>query len=199
MVCWVQHGLGVPGGCEDLGAVPVQGHRGGAERAADLAHGRGALDPVVAVLVVGGEPAELVTAQLGGLGVVRGDVVAAGVAGERPESGEGAGGGRAVEVPVGDDRAVVGALGAAVVGVQVLDQLRRRRLAAAAPRRPRRGGRSRNRRGRRRAGSRRRASRSARARTRGPGRAGTTRALARRANSGTAGAFSSRIMIAAEK
>jgi hypothetical protein len=32
-------------GLEDLGPVPVQGHRGGPERAADLAHDRGAHDP----------------------------------------------------------------------------------------------------------------------------------------------------------
>jgi len=70
---------------------------------------------VVAVVVVGGEPAELVPGQLGGVRVVRGDVVAAGVAGQRPEFGQRSGGARAVQVPVGDDGAVVGALGAAVV------------------------------------------------------------------------------------
>jgi hypothetical protein len=40
-------GLRVLRGLQDLGPVPVQPHRGGAERAADLAHGGGALDPVV--------------------------------------------------------------------------------------------------------------------------------------------------------
>ena len=45
-------GRRVLGGCEDLRAVPVQGHRGGPERAADLAHGGGALHAVVAVGVV---------------------------------------------------------------------------------------------------------------------------------------------------
>jgi hypothetical protein len=69
---------------------------------------------VVPVLVVGGEPAELVPGQLCGLGVVRDDVVAAGVAGQRPGFRKGAAGAGAVQVPVGDDRAVVGALGAAV-------------------------------------------------------------------------------------
>jgi hypothetical protein len=63
-------GLVVLRGPEDLGPVPVQGHRGGAERAADLAHGGGAGDAVVAVFVVGGEAAELVAGQLGGLAVV---------------------------------------------------------------------------------------------------------------------------------
>jgi hypothetical protein len=37
----------VGGRGEDLGAVPVQCHRGGTERAADLAHDRGAHDAVV--------------------------------------------------------------------------------------------------------------------------------------------------------
>jgi CHASE2 domain-containing sensor protein len=40
-------GLGVSGGLQDLRAVPVQRHRRG-ERAADLAHGGGALHAVVA-------------------------------------------------------------------------------------------------------------------------------------------------------
>jgi hypothetical protein len=52
-------GLGVFRGLEDLGPVPVQGHRGGAERAADLARGGGAGGAVVAVVVGGGEAAEL--------------------------------------------------------------------------------------------------------------------------------------------
>ena len=48
-------------GCgEDLGAVLVQGHGGGAEGAADLAQRGGALDAVIAVLVIGSVPAELV-------------------------------------------------------------------------------------------------------------------------------------------
>src|SRR5258707_1169689 len=49
-----------PGWGEDLGPVPVQGHRAGAQRAADLACDGGAGDAVVAVGVVGGVPAELV-------------------------------------------------------------------------------------------------------------------------------------------
>ena len=78
-------GLRVPGRLEDFGPVPVQGHRGGAERASDLAHGGGALDPVVAVLVVAGEAAEFVAGELSGAGVVRGGLPAGGVAGQRPE------------------------------------------------------------------------------------------------------------------
>ena len=110
-------------GHEDLGPVPVQRQGGGAERAANLAQGGRALDPVVAVGVVCGEAAELVAGQLGGLAVVRGGLLGGGVAGWRPEFQQGAGGGRALQVPVGDDGAVVGALGAAVVRVQVLDEL----------------------------------------------------------------------------
>ena len=109
-------------GLQDLRAVPVQGHRGGAERAADLADGGGALDPVVAVGVVGGEAAELVPGQFSGPAVVIGGLLCRGGAGERPEFGQRAGCARAVEVPVGDDGAVVGAFGAAVVGVEVLDE-----------------------------------------------------------------------------
>jgi hypothetical protein len=44
-------------GLQDLRAVPVQAHRRGAERAADLAHGGRALDPVVAVSVVSADAA----------------------------------------------------------------------------------------------------------------------------------------------
>jgi len=79
---------------------------------------------VVAVGVVAGDAPELVTGQLGGPGVVRGGLFRGGVAGERPEFRQGAGRARAVQVPVGDDGAVVGAFGAAVVRVQVLDELR---------------------------------------------------------------------------
>ena len=109
---------------EDLRPVAGQRHGGRAQRAADLAHGRGAHDPVVAVGVVAGDLAELVAGGLGGLLVVRGGLVRGGVAGERAEFQQRAGGGRAVEVAVGDDGAVVGAAGAAVERVQVLDQLR---------------------------------------------------------------------------
>jgi hypothetical protein len=45
-----------------------------------------------------------------------------GAAGERPEFQQGAGRGGAVEVPVGDDGTLAGAPGAAVVGMEVLDQ-----------------------------------------------------------------------------
>jgi len=40
---------------------------------------------VVAVGVAGADPAELVPGQLGGLGVVRGDLLAGGAGGQRPE------------------------------------------------------------------------------------------------------------------
>src|ERR1022692_2327503 len=56
--------------------------------------------------------------------VVCGDLLGGGGGGQRAEFQQQSGGGRAVEVSVGDDRAVVGALGAAVVGVQVLNELR---------------------------------------------------------------------------
>jgi hypothetical protein len=77
---------------------------------------------VIAVGVVSGEAAELVAGGLGGPGVVRGDVFGAGVAGERPEFQQRARRHRAVQVPVADDGAVVGAFGAAVVRVEVLDE-----------------------------------------------------------------------------
>lgn len=82
----------------------------------------GAGDAVVAVGVVGGEAAELVAGQFGGLGVVRGGVVRGGGGSQRAELEQRPGCGGAVEVAVGDDGAVVGALGAAVGGVQVLDE-----------------------------------------------------------------------------
>jgi hypothetical protein len=63
-------GLGMFRVLEDLGPVPVQGHRCGPERAADLARRGGAPHAVVAVLVVGGEAAEHVAGQLAGLAVV---------------------------------------------------------------------------------------------------------------------------------
>ncbi len=52
----------VAGRGEDFRAAAVEGHRLGPERAADLAHDRGAHDAVVAVGVVGGDRAELVPA-----------------------------------------------------------------------------------------------------------------------------------------
>ena len=170
MVCWVQQAGGCSGGVRISGRSRVQGHGGGAERAADLAHGRGAGDPVVAVGVVGGDLAELVPGGLGGLLVMRAGLLRGGVAGQRAELQQWLRGGRAVQVPVGDDGAVVGAAGSAVVGVQVLDQLRAGLAERGGPRRRRRGGRTRSRPGCRRAGSRRRAWRSAPGPGRGPGR-----------------------------
>jgi hypothetical protein len=116
-------GLGVFGWLQDFGAVPVQRHRCGAQRAADLAGGGGALYAVVAVVVVGGEAAEFVPGQLGGLAFpVRGLFFARG-AGGRPELQQRARCLGAVQAAVGDDRAVVGALGPAVMGMEVLDEL----------------------------------------------------------------------------
>ena len=54
---------------------------------------------------------------------MRGGLLRGGVAGERPEFEQGAGRARAVQAAVADDGAVVGAFGAAVVRVQVLDEL----------------------------------------------------------------------------
>src|SRR5579875_2275534 len=127
MVCWVLQGL------QDFRAVPVQGHRRRAERAADLPCGGGAGDAVVAVGVVAGEAAEFVAGGLGGLRVMLRALLRGGGAGQRPELEQGAGGARAVEAAVGDDRAGVGAPGAAVVGVQVLDELRARGAQRGGP------------------------------------------------------------------
>jgi hypothetical protein len=106
----------------DVPAAAVQPHRWRPERAADLARGGGALGPVAAVFIVAGEAAELVAGGLGGLRVVCRGLRGSRRAGERPEFQQRARRGRAVEVPVGDDRALVSAPGAAVVGVEVLDE-----------------------------------------------------------------------------
>jgi len=65
-------------------------------------------------LVVAGDAAELVAGGLGGAGVVRGGMVRGGVAGERAEFEQRAWRARAVEVPVADDGAFMGAFGPAV-------------------------------------------------------------------------------------
>jgi hypothetical protein len=71
---------------EDLGAVAVQGHRRRLQGAADLARGGGALHPVVAVLVAGGEAAEFVAGGLGGLRVMGGGLLFRRAAGKRSAS-----------------------------------------------------------------------------------------------------------------
>src|SRR5258707_10153673 len=123
-------GLGMFRGLQDLRAVPVQPHRRRPERAADLAHRGGALHAVVAVGVVAGEAAELVPGQLGCPAVVVRGLLPGGGAGERPELQQRAGGPGAGEAAVADDRAVVGALLAAGVGLEVPDERR-----AAGPQR----------------------------------------------------------------
>ena len=77
---------------------------------------------MVAVGVVGGEAAELVPGEFSSLLVVGGDLVCGGGGGQRAQAQQRLRGGGAVQVAVGDDRALMGALGAAVVRVQVLDQ-----------------------------------------------------------------------------
>src|ERR1035441_2124947 len=101
-------GLGVFWRGEDLGPVPVQPHRRRPEGAADLAYGGRALDAVVAVFVVAGDPAEFVAGGLGGFCVGRGGLFRGGVGVDWPEFQQGAGRDRAVEVAVADDGAVVG-------------------------------------------------------------------------------------------
>jgi len=58
-----------------------------------------------------------VPGELGGLLVMRADLAGGGVAGQRPDLEQRPGGGRAVQVAVGDDGAVMGAAGSAVRGV----------------------------------------------------------------------------------
>ena len=119
--------------------------------------------------------------------------------GSGPRSQQRPGGGGAVEVAVGDDRAGVGALGAAVVRVQVLDE-----LGAGGAEREGPG-----------AGvavgvagvgedvaegdAVGRACGRARGPGRGPGRAWQEDRVIRRVSSGTAGPCSSRIMVAADR
>ena len=123
IVCCAQQAWACSGGCRISGRSRVQRHRRGAERAADLTQGGGALHAVVAVLVVAGEAAELVPGQLGGLAFPVRGLFPGGGAGGRPGLQQRARCLGAVQVAVGDDRAVVGAFGPAVVGVQVLDEL----------------------------------------------------------------------------
>jgi hypothetical protein len=70
---------------------------------------------VVAVSVIGGDAAELVAGEFGGLALPVRGLSAGGGAGKRPEFQQRAGRCGAVEVSVADDGAVVGAFGAAVI------------------------------------------------------------------------------------
>ena len=183
---------------EDLRPGAVEGHGVRAERAAEFARGGGAGDAVVAVGVVGGEPAELVPGEFSGLLVVRGDLVCGGGGGQRAQVQQWLRGGGAVEVAVGDDRAVrrcPGGRGRAGAGP---GRAGRRRRAAGGPRRRRRGGRSRSRPGCRPAGmpsAGMRVSTGVKART---GSAWQDDRVIRRVSSGTGGPSSSRVMVAAE-
>jgi hypothetical protein len=109
---------------EDLGPVACQSHRRRPQRAADLAGGGGAGQPAVAVGVLGGVQPELVACQLGCLLVVGGDVGGFGGWRRRGQLQQRLRGGRAVQIAVADDSALVSALGSAVAGLQVDDQLR---------------------------------------------------------------------------
>ena len=70
---------------------------------------------MVAVGVIGGDAAEFVAGEFGGLAVVVRGLFPGGGAGERPEFQQRARRLGAVQVAVADDGAVVGALGPAVI------------------------------------------------------------------------------------
>ena len=108
---------------EDRGAVVRARHRVWSEWAAEFALGGGAGRAVVAVGVGAGDRRELVARELGALLVVFGGLLGARAAREWLGLEQGGGGGGAVEVAVGAGCAHVGAVRAAVVGVQVLDQV----------------------------------------------------------------------------
>ena len=111
------------GRIEDRWAVVGEGDRRGFVGAAEFALGGGAAGAVVAVGVGSGDRGEFVAGQFGGLLVVGGGLFGGRGAWEWSELQEGGGGGGAVEPAVCADRAVVGAVRAAVVGVQVADQV----------------------------------------------------------------------------
>ena len=92
MVCWVQQAWGCSGGVRISGrsrSRVIDAGRSG-QRILPVAAGHG--DAVVAVGVVGGEAAELVAGEFGGLRVVRGGLLRGGGAGQRPEFQQGAAG-----------------------------------------------------------------------------------------------------------
>src|SRR6516165_1237732 len=121
MVCCSQRAWGGSGGCRISGRSRSSLIDAGAERAADLAHGGRALDPVAAVGVLSGEAAGLAAGGLGGLRVVCCGLFPGRAWGEGPRFQQRPRCLRAVEIAVADDGAVVSAPGAAVVRVQVLD------------------------------------------------------------------------------
>src|SRR5258708_6046704 len=109
-----------------------RGGGGRAGRVVGWAAGRGAVlpcqcgagDAVVAVGVVAGVAGQLVPGELGCLLVVGGHVLGWRAGRQRREFQQRRGCLRAVQVAVGDDGALVGAAGPAVVRVQVLHQAR---------------------------------------------------------------------------
>ncbi len=123
IVFWVAAGGRVLGWGEDRGAVVRSRYRLWSEWAAEFALGGGAGRAVVAVGVVAGDRRELVAREFGALLVVFGGLLGARAAREWLGLEQGGGGGGAVEVAVVAGRAHVGAVRAAVVGVQVLDQV----------------------------------------------------------------------------
>ena len=112
---------------EHFGMVVRESHRRFSQWAAKLAGDGGTGDAVIAIVVVSADAPELVAGQLGGGVVVGCDGVRARAAGQGREREQGARGGRAVEVAVGEHRAREGPLLAAVGGVQVHHQPRTRR------------------------------------------------------------------------
>jgi hypothetical protein len=121
--------LGCP---QHLRAGGVELHRRGPQRAAQLGLDGGAGDAVMAVLVAARDRGELVAGELLAEPVVRLPLVGVCAPRERSELEQRLGGGRAVEVAVEADRALVGALHSLVVGVEVVDE-----ADAAAPQRQR--------------------------------------------------------------
>ena len=150
----MQQAGGCSGGVRISGRDAVEGHRGGAERAAEFARGGGAGDAVVAVGVVGGEPAEFVAGEFGGLRMSCAAVssgVAAGASGPRCSSGFGVAG--QYRLPLAMIAPWWVPWGPRSCGCRSWTSCAPAAGGAGGPRRRRRGGRSRSRRGCRRARS----------------------------------------------